>query len=298
MSYDLSKLKGVKRQAGGTVVAQCPACAKENRDQSCNHLSIKASGEFNCIVGSASDSNHNRFIRAFLLDGATEEFEFISAQPESIKMDRVFPDEILTKLIPDFSYWAGRGIEKEVLQPLENGLAPRDQKGALSGRSLFPLRNPDGRIIAFTGRLVVTNSLDKKWRHLGPVSKVVWPWRVSGPVIESTKTAILVESPGDTLALLSSDIKPVICLFGLNLFDLTISHLIGAGVNRVFVSLNRDADPRKGQAAADKIARKLNAFVPDVRIRLPNAPYKDWGDAKKDGEAGAAELKAFREEIA
>lgn len=296
MAYSVNKLVNAKRTSDGGYQCQCPACARMGRDlKGKNHLRIYKSGAFNCAVDNSGE--HNSSIKSLLGGGDGGESDVEYLQPESPKIDVVYPDSILDKLIPDYSYWAGRGISVDVVKSLECGLVPQDEQGPLSGRTVFPLRNPDGKITAFTARLVVDNSFGKKWIHLKPVSRVVWPWRVSGPEIERTKTAILVESPGDTLALLSRDIKPVICLFGLNLFDLTVGTLIGAGVTRVFVSPNRDADPRKGQAAADKIARKLSPFISDVRIRLPNAPFKDWGDCAKGGEAGAAELAAFKEEI-
>lgn len=295
MSHNLDKLECRKPGPGGIIEARCPACAREGLDKTGNHLSVRPNGEFNCVVGSKSDPSHNRFIRAFLKgDGSESDIEFIDSEPR-LKMDKVYPDDILTKLVPDYSYWRGRGIGEEVVKPLENGIAPRDEKGPLSGRSIFPLRDLDGRILAWSGRLVIDSSFAAKWKHLGPVSRVVWPYKVSGPVIESTKTAVLIESPGDTLACLSSDIKPVICLFGLNLFDLIIATLIGAGVNRVFVSLNRDADARKGQAAALKVANKLTPFISDVQIRLPKAG-KDWGECIKT-EEGRADLAVFKGEI-
>lgn len=293
MGYVVSKLVNAKRTSDGGWQCQCPACALNKRDlHGKNHLRIYKSGAFHCAVDNSPE--HNRSIKS-ILGGGTGELDVEYLQPEPLKMDVTYPDSILDKLIPDYSYWAGRGIDVDIVKALECGLAPQDENGPLSGRTIFPLRNPDGKIAAFTARLVGENSFGKKWIHLKPVSKVVWPYRLSGPIIESTKTAVLVESPGDTLALLTSGIKPVICLFGLNLFDLTIATLIGAGVNRVFVSLNRDEDPRKGQAAADKVARKLSPFVSDVQIRLPKQP-KDWGDALKTPE-GLADLAAFKREI-
>lgn len=294
MGYVVSKLVNAKRTPDGGYQCQCPACAKGGRDlHGKNHLRIFKSGAFHCVIDGSSE--HNSQIKSILGGGNGDLDEVEYLQPEPPKVDKVYPDAILAVLVADYSYWRGRGIEESVVQSLENGVAPCDEKGPLSGRSIFPLRDLEGRILAWSGRLVVDSSFAAKWKHLGPVSRVVWPYKVSSSAIESSKTAVLVESPGDTLALLTSGIKPVICLFGLNLFDLTIATLIGAGVNRVFVSLNRDEDPRKGQAAAEKVARKLAPFVSDVQIRLPKHP-KDWGDALKTDE-GRADLAAFKGEI-
>jgi len=202
----------------------------------------------------------------------------------------------LTKLSPDVSYWIKRGMREDVLRKLECGLAPKDEAGKLSGRSVFPLRDLQGRIAGFSARLIDNSSFAPKWKHLSRVGgRLVYPWQVSGSFITESKTAVLVESVGDLVALLSRDINPVLCIFGLNLGDRVISTLVGAGVKRVRVSLNKDADARKGQAAADRIARKLSPFISDIQIRLPKVT-KDWGDAIQT-EEGRADMDDFRLEI-
>ena len=296
MAYDLSRLVNVQVVADGWQ-AQCPVCASQQHDlKGKNHLRLYRSGAFSCVLH-RNDPDHNRAIKSVLMGyGLNPDEDYIVQQPR-LTVDKIYPDSVLSKVTPNHAYWIKRGMRESVLNSLECGLAPQDEKGPLTGRSIFPLRNPEGRIAAFTGRLVIDNSIAARWKHIGAVSKVVWPWRVSGSEIERTKTAILVESPGDTISLLCSDIKPVICLFGLNLFDLTVSHLIASGVNKVFVSLNRDADARKGQAAAARIAKRLEPFVGEVVVRLPSAPFKDWGACREAGEAGTAELTAFKREI-
>lgn len=296
MALDVSKLKLVKKGPNGQITAQCPVCAAAGSDKSGNHLSVLPSGAFNCIVGSKEDVNHNRNIRALLRgDSVDGDIEWIDPEPRQT-IDKVYPESALATLLPDYSHWLKRGVSEPVLKSLEYGVAPKGEKGKLAGRAVFPVRNLDGKIVGFTGRLIEENSFAPKWKHLMKASKVAYPWNVTGGDITRTKTAVLVESVGDLAAVLTHDIKPVLCIFGLNLSDLIVGSLIGADVRRVFVSLNRDADPRKGQAAADKIARRLAPFISDVRIRLPNG-FKDWGCAAVGGEAGLAELKAFREEV-
>lgn len=293
-SYDLNKLECVRANPDGTKQARCPICFLRNgADKTGNHLKVWQNGGFNCVVDQSP--SHVAAIRSFLRGNGTDDIEYIDPQPKLVS-ETIYPESSLATLIPDYSYWLKRGIREDVLKKLECGLASKETKGKLSGRTVFPLRNMDGKISGWSGRLVENNSFAPRWKHLGKLSHLVYSWQVSGPYIEKTKTAILVESVGDYLSLLSYDINPVICIFGLNIGDRVISTLIGASVNRVFISLNRDSDPRKGQAAADKIARKLSPFISDVRVRLPNG-FKDWGDAIQGGEKGLAELKAFREEI-
>ncbi len=286
MNLDISKLQCVKRTPNG-LTARCPVCAKSGDDKTGNHLSVLNDGRFNCIVGSAQDPSHNRAIRAILRGFSGETDEVVYVEPK-LEVDQVYPNDVLTKLLPDHSYWRGRGMREDVLARLENGVAPHG-KGVMEGRTVFPVRNLDGGIVGFAGRLVDGKSWHAKWKNAVKTSKVAYPWNVTGVDISSTKTCILVESIGDLLGCLSHDIKPVLCIFGLNLNSVIISTLIGADVKRVIISLNRDDDPRKGQAAAEKIRAKLVNFFSDVRVVVPEV-HKDWGEAAEKGDDAAFDV--------
>lgn len=293
MRLDLSRLVNVKRQSDGSIQCQCPICAREGKDQSSkNHLRVFRTGAFNCIVY-GSDKQHNGQIKAYLCNTAPDDnpdIEYIDPEP-TIKVDKVYPEETITKLVPDYSYWIGRGAKEEVLRSLEGGLAPLDEKSKLAGRFIFPIRGRDGRINGFTGRLVTENSFAPTWKHLFKSSLACWPWQVAGPHIKKTGTVVLVESVGDLLALMSHGVQNVICIFGLNLNGKIISTLVANDVKKVVVSLNRDEDPSKGQRAAEKIANRLSAFFSDesIIVRLP--PQKDWGICTPD------EIAEFRKEL-
>ena len=296
MSYDLSKLQCVKHNPDSSISAACPVCRAQGSDKTGNHLKIFKNGAFNCIVGSDGDPQHNRLIRQYL-KGDGDDIVFIDPEPK-LTVEKIYPEDTLSRLVPDYSYWIGRGMRVDVLKRLENGIAPIGEKSKLSGRSLFPLRNMDGLIAGFSGRLVEENSFAPKWKHLAKISRLTYPWNVTGEAIRRRKVAVLTESIGDLLACLSHGIEPTLCIFGLNLNGLIISNMISANVKTVVVSLNRDEDASKGQAAAQRIREKLSNFWADenIVIRLPNG-HKDWGKAAEGGEAGAAELAAFKKEI-
>ena len=295
MAYDVSKLECVRSNSDGTIQAACPECRKNGSDKTGNHLKVWPQGTFNCILDQSSShvAGIRRFLKGIVSDG---DIEYIEPQAK-LTQETIYPETSLNKLVKDQSYWVGRGMNEATLNRLECGVAPLDEKGKLAGRSIFPLRNLEGKIAGFSGRLIGNNSFAPKWKHLCRISKMVYPWNVTGPTIEQTKTVVLVESIGDLLALMSHDINPVLCIFGLKMHDVIISALVGADVRRVFVSLNRDDNPTKGQAACDRIVRRLTPFIEDVRVRLPGEGFKDWGLCAEGGEAGAAELAKFREEI-
>lgn len=294
MSLDLSRLTNVKPTADG-FQARCPACAAQNGDKSGNHLRIWKNGAFNCIVGSETPG-HNRIIRSLVLGDGTIDVEYIDPEPR-LTTDKIYPESSIAALLPDYTYWLGRGMKESVLAALENGVAPKGEKGKLAGRTIFPVRDMQRRIMGFSGRLLETNSFAPTWKHMFKSSRSVYPWHLTGPAIKAAKTVVLVESVGDLLACLSHDIKPVLCIFGLNLNSAIISTLVANGVQRVILSLNNDPDPVKSHSgsALARIESKLTLFFARVEVRLPES--KDWGKAAEGGEAGAAELARFKAEV-
>jgi len=290
VSLDLSKLVNVTTNPEGWD-CQCPICAQEGKGlRGKNQLRLYRNGAFHCVLN-PDDHDHNRRLRALLrgyVDG-TERDEVIYIEPK-LKIDTVYPESTLSKLMPDYSYWKGRGMKEEVLRRLENGTAPLEEKSKLSGRTIFPIRDLDRQIVGFSGRLLTESSYAPKWKHMFRSGKSVYPWHVTCNDIIATKRVVLVESIGDLLAVLGADIKPTLCIFGLNLNDTIISTLLAHDIRRIVISLNRDDDPRKGQAAANKIANKLTNFFTDVRTALPPAPYKDWGLAAEKGDDAAFDI--------
>lgn len=294
MSLDLSKLTNVRPNSLGWDCA-CPICAQSGQGlRGQNQLRIFRSGAFHCLIN--SDADHNTRLRAFLrgLLSSEEQDEVVYVQPRK-EIEQVYPESVLDKLIPQYDYWFGRGIKESVLRATENGLAPVDEKGKLAGRTIFPCRNRDDQIVGFAGRLVSPNSYGPKWKIIGPKKTFLFPWRLSGTPIKETKTCVLVESVGDSISLASNGITNNLCLFGLHLSGTIVATLIEHDIKRVVVSLNRDENPNKGQAAADKIANRLGSFFTDVRVVLPPEPFKDWGEV---GQNGATEgFNGLREAI-
>ncbi len=297
MKLDISRLRNVRRNpADNSICCACPQCEAEGHDKKGQHLKIYQSGAFSCVKAGSDDRVHNAKIRAFLRGTNSDEnpdFEYIDPEPARISVEKVYPEESLKRLVPDYSYWIGRGAKESVIRRLEGGLAPEDERSKLSARFLFPVRGLDGRIVGFIGRLTFNNSFAPKWKNLVKTSKVVWPWHIAESYVKSSGRVILVESPGDMIALMGHDIWNVICVFGLNLNGKIISALVSANVKQIIVSLNRDADPSKGQYAAEKIRNKLSAFFNEdsLLIKLPPEGTKDWG------EASAEQIEAFKQEI-
>lgn len=295
--YDTSKLFCVRYVSGG-IQAACPVCRENGQDKTGNHLKIFNNGAFHCIVGS-SDPNHNRRIYQLLRDPNAEVIQFIDNEPtRGAHVEKIYPEEWLNRLLKDHSYWLNRGAQKEVMDLLEGGIAPSDERSKLSGRYIIPLRNLDRQICGFSGRSLIPNSFAPKYKHLVKVSKLCWPWHLAGEEITRTGVVIFVEGWSDWIFLRGAGIKNVLCLFGLNLNSVIVGQLISANVRKIVISLNNDDDPNKAQAATEKIRKKLvNFWAEDCVInRPPSLPHKDWGAAVEANDAQAFET--FKEELA
>jgi hypothetical protein len=289
MNIDTSRLENVRLTPDGFTCA-CPVCRKEGGDSTRSHLRVYNTGAFSCIKA-GKDIVHNRAIRAILrgfIDGS-DNSEIVYIEPK-LDVETVYPESMLSSLLPDHSYWVKRGVKESVISLLQGGISPDNVKSKLSNRYVIPIRGLSGQINGFSGRILTDSTYAPKYKHLFRSSQACFPFHIVGNEIQRTKTAVLLEGWSDWLFVHQAGVHNALCLFGLNINSTIISTLIGSGVKRVIVSLNRDDDPRKGQAAANKIAEKLGNFFSDVRIVLPSAPYKDYGEMAEKGDDAAFDI--------
>jgi len=293
MKFKLGKLENLIPLSEGWQ-ARCPACAAKDEDKNGkNHLKIYKNGAFNCAKY-GSDKNHNRYIRKFLvdsqLDGEFIDVEYIDPEPK-LELEKVYPESMLSKLLKDYSYWEGRNISIDTLSKIGGGVAPKDEKNKMSGRYIFPIRNNVGQIVGFSGRLIYENSMAPKWKHLFKSSKVCWPFGITKPYIQKSKTVVLVESIGDFLILADNDIWNTLVLFGLNLNSKVMFALVSTGVTKIIISTNND-EGEWGKRGAMKAKKTLDKYFDEnnVIIRLPDSG-NDWGEATKE------EINQFKKEI-
>lgn len=274
MPLNLSKLQNVKVVSDGWI-ARCPVCHAGGGDSTGNHLRIWKDSRWSCIV-SPGDKAHNKGIWALAGDGAESDINWINnePQPEQLEMDVEWDLSALDRLVKDYSYWEGRGISAKTVEPFMGGIAT---VGKMANRWVLPIINNNNKIIGFTGR-----RLDKKpeikWKHIGKVGK--WVWGGIEEVADS-KVAILVESPADLLSLREAGYPNSICLFGINLSQGVLGHLIASNPDHIIISTNQDMKHDVGQRAAEKIKATLDKFFnPDkVEIKLPNCKgCKDWNE--------------------
>lgn len=60
MGLDIKKLREVKQEPRGRIIAQCPACAEEGMDRKCEHLIIYPDGKFGCALYPGHEGREHR----------------------------------------------------------------------------------------------------------------------------------------------------------------------------------------------------------------------------------------------
>lgn len=273
VSIDLSKIEKLRTTSEGWV-GRCPVCALDNKDNKCAHLGVKRNGEYNCIF----DSSHNKGI--YQLIGKSSDGEFKTVQEvrvEKIQSDKKWPISILNGLIKNYDYWNNRNISDEICRKFEIGVAT---KYALYNRSVIPIFNQQKtEIIGFTARKIENDSKRPKWLHMGAKNKWIWPYQPEE--IKKYESAILVESPGCSLALEQNDIKNSICLFGVDISPAVISYLIKLNPNKIAISTNNElnsANKGVGNKKAQVIYNKLLQFFNQEKLIIAHPFKKDFGE--------------------
>lgn len=308
-----SRLERFRRNADGSFQARCPCCAARGGDKSGEHLRVYPNGAFHCVVGSDQEGEgnlHNKAIRAFIYTGADPvqlalmESAIVDPDPK-LTADPVYPEEMLTRALPDHRYWQGRGISDAVLRAYEGGLVPPVPRNKLSGRYVFPIRDHvSKRIMGWSGRLVDDASFGPSWKHLVKSKRAVYPLTVSDPHIKRARKLVLVESIGDMLSCAEAGIPYTLVLLGLNLNSRMLGYMIGTQLDEIIISTNTDKATENratgeicypGQEAAAKLRAKLVPYLGEdkVKVRLPTTA-NDWNDVLK---TRTGELELFRAEL-
>lgn len=195
-------------------------------------------------------------------------------------------------------YFINRGFAKETLLHFDIGECNNINK-EMYARAVVPIYDMEGKyVIACTGRSVFEKCIkcnsyhdpkftcsDKhipKWRHsLGFRSEenIYNIWNAKKH-IEKTKTAIIVESPGNVWKLFEAGIYNAVAIFGSSLSDKQKMILDISGAMKIITIMDNDD---AGEKAALSIEKKCNKTYIVKHIRLKNLldnhdMYSDIGD--------------------
>lgn len=225
----------------------------------------KASGSFGELVKlTTGEKNVDQY-----LDGLE-----LEELPDKIDTPTIFNKSTLELLFPNYIYWNERGISDATLKTFKNGIV---HSGKLYQRSCFPIINPDGRIVGYSGRIILQKEDVPKWKHLGSKQYFIYPAYWNKDILLKEKTIILVESIGDMLSLWEAGIKNVLVTFGLYLSDKLLSYIVGMNPERIHISLNNEQTER-GNLAAEKMKLKLANYFDNKKLFISLPPKKDFNE--------------------
>jgi hypothetical protein len=164
---------------------------------------------------------------------------------DDAQIEKIYPESILSKLLPHYKFYNDRGISSDCLTRLKSGMA---MSGKMYQRYVFPIYNKEHKIIGFSGRYM-GNSLDKpKWKHLGKKRNWTYPLFVKDKngflftkdAIKNSGELILVESIGDLLAFHTRGIFNVLVTFGLTCSPSSICSILQLNPEKIFICYNND----------------------------------------------------------
>ena len=207
---------------------------------------------------------------------------------EKIEMEKIYPEESLEKLFPNYNFYKKREISELTQQKFQVGLAG---VGKMYRRMVFPIYNEHTQLIGFSGRKVDEDNNYPKWKHIGKRNN--WVYHALNKKtevdeeIKLKKEVILVESIGDALALYEQGIKNVLVIFGLSVNNNIINYLSAHSIRHICISTNNDkgSGENRGFIAGIKSFIKLSKYfdLDSLTVKFPPTPYNDFGDAHLDG---------------
>ena len=203
----------------------------------------------------------------------------VEIQKPKIKAQRVYDIKNIN-LLPDYSYWNGRGISNDTLKKFESGLC---MEGKQKGRYVFPIFNNKHQLVGTAGRTIYNNN-DVKWKLLGDKNHWCYPLFLNLETIKKKNEVILVESIGDCLSLWESGIRNTMVLFGINLGPKRLSVLLKLNLRKIIVSLNKDGEENNnvGEIASKKIHKSLKSYFDDDSVLIKPPVKNDFGDMNKE----------------
>lgn len=195
---------------------------------------------------------------------------------------KIYPEDCLKRL-RYHEYLESRGFTREVVEKYHIGFG-RDNYGYMKDRIIFPIRNMDGNIVAFSGRTIHENWKElgiPKWKHSEDfkmhADKMLYNIDVAKDYISSTGVAILVEGPLDVLKLVEAGIKNVVAVMGKTLYNGQITELIKAGAATIIVAFDND---NPGKTGAEKAVKLASPYFDVIKVDLTGS--KDWAEMSHD----------------
>ena len=206
-------------------------------------------------------------------------FRFVAPSPEKerLKGPKTFEKNNLNQIVPVYSYWIQRGVSPSTLKLLESGIMT---SGKMEDRYVFPIFDRENRLIGGAGR-DITNRSKTKWKLVGEKGQWAYPLKYNRKYFALEKSAILVESIGDMLALWEAGIRNTIVSFGLFISSKIQQVLLSLNLDKIYIAFNNDTN-RAGNEGAKKACNKLLKHFDAEQIVIALPTKNDFGSMTKN----------------
>jgi hypothetical protein len=203
--------------------------------------------------------------------------EYKAEEPkEKLEMEKIYPEECLKKLFPNYAFYEKRGISQSVQLMYRCGLA---SAGRMYRRIVFPIYNFDKQICGFSGRKVDEDKDVPKWKHIGSKNNWVYPACIPD-FPEINDEVILVESIGDSMALSQNGYHNNLVMFGLDCSNALINFLISKNLKCIYISNNNDSSSEKNRGLISSIKAfiKLSSYFDLHILKIKPPLLNDFGE--------------------
>jgi hypothetical protein len=236
----------------------------------------KAPMPFKKLIELTLNTTDYSVIQKYLLD-AKEHAEETLEKKEKLEMEKVYPEECLKKLFPNYSFYKKREISEEIQKQYKCGLA---SAGRMYRRIVFPIYNDIGQIFGFAGRKVTDEDENSpKWKLIGRKSNWIYPAYIPD-FPEINDEVILVESVGDSMALSQNGYYNNLVMFGLDCSSTLINFLVSKNLNSIYISTNNDSssDVNRGLVSSIKTLIKLSSYFDLQILKIKPPLLNDFGE--------------------
>lgn len=213
---------------------------------------------------------HKRYADIEVSQEDIEKWSFVrnSVSQAQHKIENGYSKNCLQRLQIPSPYFLTRGFSPEILTKYDVGDSLANNK-QLGGRAIVPIYDSSYQhIIGYSGRRIKENDI-AKWMHSANlnVEHILYNLWFAKEYIQKTKTAVIVESPGNVWRLEEAEIHNAVATFGDKITDMQINILNGLGVLSLYVVLDNDA---AGAANKERIKEsckrlfRLRFFTPKL----------------------------------
>ncbi len=167
-------------------------------------------------------------------------------------------------------YFLERGFSQEILNKYEAGYCT-DARLPVCGRMVLPVRDEDGALVGFTGRLVEEDENRPKWKHEGKIHNYLYNLNFAREHIKKHQAVILVEGPLKVLKLEEAGIHNAVCIWGVNsLSERQLRLLLESEAFTVVIALDKD---EAGARGTNRIEKQLSQYFYMHNFVLPRGYF-------------------------